>query len=122
MNDNYDHDVGDQVIRETVELIQKVLATKGSLFHRSGDELLVLLPNFDDGEATSVADRIRREIKEHEFSTVGTGVITATLGISTYPTTCTQGDDLKVSADRAAMQGKKEGKDLIAHARIVDES
>jgi diguanylate cyclase (GGDEF)-like protein len=96
VDDNHDHEVGDQVIRETITIIQGVLTAKGELFHRSGDELLVLLPNFDDGEAKGVADRIRREIKQFHFSTIGAGVITATLGVSTYPTACAKPEDLKV--------------------------
>lgn len=81
----------------------------------------VLLPNFDEGEASSVGERIRREIKEHSFSTIGQGVVTATLGVSTFPTACSKLEDLKVTADRTAMRAKKKGKDLVAHSLTVDE-
>ena len=36
VNDDYDHEVGDQVIREIINIIQIVLTAKGALFHRSG--------------------------------------------------------------------------------------
>jgi diguanylate cyclase (GGDEF)-like protein len=121
VNDDYDHEVGDQVIREIISIIQIVLTAKGALFHRSGDEMLMLLPNFDGGEAIGVADRIRREIKEYAFSTIGTGVITATLGVSTYPTACSELEDLKVTADRTAMRAKKKGRDIVTHSLTIDE-
>jgi len=121
VNDDYDHEVGDQVIREIINIIQIVLTAKGVLFHRSGDEMLMLLPNFDGGEAIGVADRIRREIKEYAFSTIGTGVITAILGVSTYPTACSELEDLTVTADRTPMRAKKKGKDIVTHALTIDE-
>lgn len=120
VNDNYDHNVGDQVIVEAIAVVQATIKGKGELFHRSGDELLVLLPNFNEAEAISTGERIRKAIKAHPFSTIGTGVITATIGVSTYPTSCNRVEDLKVTADRAAMKAKKLGKDVVVHSGSLE--
>lgn len=122
VNDNYDHEAGDQVIREAIVLIQTAIRGKGELFHRSGDEMLVLLPNFDDTEAISLGERIRKAIKDFTFSTIGSGVVTATIGASTYPTSCTRWEELKVTADRVAMRAKKCGKDLVAHSGVLEQT
>ena len=115
VNDDYDHSVGDQVIREAISIIQKVMAGKGELFHRSGDEMLVLLNNFSESEACSVAERIRLEIEAAEFPAIGSGMVTATIGVSTYPKPCADWQQLQVTADQAAMSAKKLGKNQVLH-------
>lgn len=120
VNDNHDHSVGDLVIRAALEVVDSVIRLKGGLFHRSGDELLVLLPNSIDIEALAVAERIRRAIQEHGFPVIGSGLITATIGIATYPTQCPNIEDLEVNADRAAMAAKKKGKNLVMHALEIE--
>lgn len=115
VNDQHNHSVGDQVIQEAIRITELAIRGKGKIFHRSGDEILVLLPNFDSAEACAVGERIRRGIEEHDFSVIGQGFVTATLGVSTCPTFCTMAD-LEVSADVAAMEAKKKGKNQVAHS------
>src|SRR6185503_9263426 len=47
VNDTHNHSVGDDVIRATIDIAKSAVRGKGKLFHRSGDEFLILLPNFD---------------------------------------------------------------------------
>jgi diguanylate cyclase (GGDEF)-like protein len=121
VNDTHDHSTGDLVIRDAIATIQKAIQGKGELFHRSGDEMIVLLPNFDQDEAQSVAERIRHSIETNDFSVVGQGFITATIGVSTYPHSCSVLDHLEITADRAAMEAKQLGKNLThAAAPLAD--
>jgi diguanylate cyclase (GGDEF)-like protein len=113
VNDTYDHSTGDQVIREAITIVQNAIKGKGEIFHRSGDEMLVLLPNFDHDEAYTVAERVRRNIGEFSFSVVEQGLITATIGLSNYPSICSQLGELEVTADRAAMEAKKRGRNIV---------
>lgn len=115
INDDFDHSVGDRVIQEAIRVAGQVLVGKGQIFHRSGDEFILLLPNFTADEACAVADRIRREIEVLDFPTVGRDVVTATLGVSTYPTSTANLNELEVYADRAAMAAKKLGKNQVVH-------
>lgn len=120
VNDNHDHTVGDYVIKEVIELGRGIVENKGRLYHRSGDEMIVLLENFDPAEATTVGERIRKTIAEYEFSTIGKGVITATIGAATFPADdCATLDELERLADRAAMQAKKCGKNRVIHYSVV---
>jgi len=116
VNDNHNHSVGDQVIREAMAVVERAIKGKGELFHRSGDEMLILLANFSQDEACSVAERIRRGIEEYSFSTIGQGLITATIGVSTYPHTCSQFGELEVAADTAMLEAKKRGKNIVLSA------
>lgn len=117
VNDTHNHDIGDDVIKDAIRITESAVKGKGEVFHRSGDEILILLPNFDSEEACAIAERIRRAIEERDFPVIGVGVVTATLGVSTSPTFCTR-DDLEGSADTAAMIAKKKGKNLVNHAGV----
>jgi diguanylate cyclase (GGDEF)-like protein len=119
VNDQHDHSVGDQVIREAIRITELAVRRKGKLFHRSGDEVVILLQNFSPEEACAVAERIRRTIEEHDFPVIGKGFVTATLGVSTCPTFCTL-EELEVSADKAAMAAKTKGKNQVVHSGVKD--
>ena len=115
VNDQFNHDVGDEVIQRTLEITELTVKGRGTVFHRSGDEILVLLPNVDRHEACAVAERIRSTIEKHDFPTIGVGFVTATIGVSTSSSTC-KPDQLAVTADTAAMQAKKQGKNQVVHS------
>ncbi|MBK9156414.1 MAG: diguanylate cyclase [Chloracidobacterium sp.] len=89
------------------------------MYHRSGDEILILLPNFDQAEAYAVAERVRQEIESFEFPSVGRGTVTATLGLATYPTSCDTLTDLEKKADQAAM-GAKHRKNIVVESAIKE--
>jgi diguanylate cyclase (GGDEF)-like protein len=115
VNDKYDHDLGDQVISETLTVVRGVIdTTGGELFHRSGDEMLVLLPNLNDQDSRDVADRIRAAIEEYEFPVIGRGLVTTTIGLATYPDTHSRWEDLAQVADQTAMKAKKVGRNRVA--------
>jgi len=110
VNDEFGHNAGDKVIEEAIVILQEALRGKGELFHRSGDEMLILLPNFAEDEACAVAERIRTAIHQNEFPTIGSGRVTATIGLATYPTTCADLAKLEDTADQAMLAAKKRGK------------
>ena len=112
VNDEFDHATGDQVIREALDLVQSLIATVGELFHRSGDEMVVLLPSQSASDSHPIAERIRLAIEQKEFSTIGSGVVTATIGLVSYPES-PELDQLVNRADQVAMQGKKRAKNHV---------
>jgi diguanylate cyclase (GGDEF)-like protein len=114
VNDQHNHSVGDAVIKEAIRIAELAVNGKGKVFHRSGDEILVLLPNFDAEEACAAADRIRRVIETYDFPVIGQGFVTATIGVATSSDSCTL-DRLEATADGVAMQAKRLGKNQVAH-------
>ena len=115
VNDDYDHATGDQVIREALDAVQNVIQDRGELFHRSGDEMIVLLPNIKDAAAREVAERIRGAIEQKYFSVIGQGYVTTTIGLATYPDTCKNWEELERIADQTAMRAKKIRKNRVAN-------
>jgi len=120
VNDEFDHATGDLVIREALDSVQNALGSGGELFHRSGDEMIVLLPNQNAVDSLEVAERIRLAIEHKDFSTVGSGVVTATIGLVSYPGSAAW-DQLVNRADQVAMQGKKRAKNQVHTLTTIDE-
>jgi diguanylate cyclase (GGDEF)-like protein len=109
VNDTYGHSVADQVIIEALEVLQTVVQQQGFVQRRqsdAGDEILVLLPKLNEVGARAVAEACRAMIESNKFSGVGCGVISATIGLATYPDTCGEPDDLFDAADRAVGRAK----------------
>jgi diguanylate cyclase (GGDEF)-like protein len=107
VNDVYGHDVGDAVIKAALETVQKIIEGVGELFHPSGDEMIILLPNHNESKAREVGERIRATVEQQVFPTIGQGFVTTTIGFATYPDTCGQWEEVKKTADLTAMNAKK---------------
>ena len=64
INDQWGHNYGDQVIRETVAKLKSTLRLDTLLFRWGGDEFLITCPNVDMLELTSLGMRIANAITE----------------------------------------------------------
>ncbi|HFE37769.1 MAG TPA: GGDEF domain-containing protein [Gammaproteobacteria bacterium] len=80
-NDNYGHDVGDEVIKTTVERTVACMRSTDVIFRYGGEEFVILLSNTDIEGAAFLAERIRESVEEtsihHESGAIG---ITISLG------------------------------------------
>ena len=109
VNDNYGHSVADRAVIEALEVIRTVVPEQGFVQRRqsdAGDEILVLLPKLNEVDARAIAEDCRATIAANSFSGVGPGVITATIGLATYPETCGELDALFDAADCAVGRAK----------------
>ncbi len=69
VNDNYGHDVGDQVIKALADLLTKTVRSSDMVVRFGGEEFLVLLPNTDEDGCMLLAERIRLAMQEMVFQT-----------------------------------------------------
>ncbi len=115
VNDEYGHQVGDQVLQQVATLIEQMIRVEDMCGRYGGEELIVLLPNTDVEQAQAVAERIRLGIATHAF-TVNTGVlnITASVGLACLPDpTITHLDTLINRADTALYAAKQAGRNCV---------
>ena len=86
VNDQYGHDAGDQVLKETSAIIQKSVRESDVVVRFGGEEFLVILTDIETGDAMNVAEKIRSNIEDKVFM-VGPEKIrkTISLGVSEYP-------------------------------------
>ena len=67
-NDTYGHECGDYVLKEVASMIKSGLREYDLASRYGGEEFTVLLDNTDKEEAVQVANRIRKNIEDHEFN------------------------------------------------------
>ena len=73
-----------------------------------------MLPNLNESDALNIAEHIRVVIEQKEFSNVGSGLVTATVGPATFPDGCKSREDLETQADQALLKSEKAGKNRVA--------
>lgn len=84
INDNYSHQVGDQVLRE-IALVIKAAIELDSVSRYGGEEFLITLPNTTQVEALLIAETLRDRISNHiiQVANKPSFQITASLGLYT---------------------------------------
>lgn len=112
INDQHGHAKGDAVLQEVALRFQAVCRGKGDVFRYGGEEIVVLLPNFDVAEALAVAERCRRAIVDELCATLR---VTASFGVSTYPGLVSTPDVLCNTADKAMYDAKNRGRNLVRY-------
>ncbi|MBZ5573712.1 MAG: GGDEF domain-containing protein [Acidobacteriia bacterium] len=64
VNDSLGHLVGDRILREVADLLQRTLRTSDIISRYGGDEFLVLLTDADDQMASGAIKRLQRAVEE----------------------------------------------------------
>ncbi len=115
-NDNYGHEVGNQVLVRLVTVIRQCIRDVDILCRYGGEEFIIILPQTTDGEAKRIAERIRGEIELAEFGGGG-GIpklkVTVSVGVSTYPDNGMTEEDLINAVDQAMYSAKGSGKNTV---------
>ncbi|MCM1125631.1 MAG: GGDEF domain-containing protein [Lachnospiraceae bacterium] len=113
VNDQYGHDVGDEVLIGISEIFQKEMK-KGNFAARwGGEEFLLLFPACNGDEAWTKVDEIRSEIKKLRFQGGDSDFgITMTFGLAEYDFIRGLKATIK-EADEKLYAGKEQGRDRI---------
>lgn len=115
INDTYGHQVGDTVLRATADRLQRGLRTDDRAIPQTtdfvsrfgGDEFTILAADLPDaGTAIALVHRLQAVFAEPFHVEDRTVRVSASIGVSLYPTHGTEPDALLAHAD-AAMYGSK---------------
>lgn len=132
-NDEHGHETGDEVLRETVELLRQTIRKGDRIFRFGGDEFVVLFANGargpdEGGDAPEsielLADRFRRALKElalPQLGAQGAGTITVSGGVSVFPWDAGTADELIRLAEERARRSKAEGKNVITFGPMPED-
>lgn len=110
INDQHSHAKGDAVLQEVARRLQAVCQGKGEVFRYGGEEIVLLLPNFDLAEALATAERSRLAIADQPCAGLS---VTASFGVSTFPGLAPTHDVLCDTADKAMYDAKHRGRNLV---------
>jgi diguanylate cyclase (GGDEF)-like protein/PAS domain S-box-containing protein len=78
VNDTYGHDVGDMVLKTTVELLHKRIRKSDILARWGGEEFMIIAPQIDSTDLYSMLESLRNAIEEIDYEQVGR--VTASFG------------------------------------------
>lgn len=111
INDNYGHDIGDQILIEVAGRLKLILREEDTVSRQGGDEFALLLSNFKSfDQCEALINRIHRSLAE-PYSIAGeTHHISASSGTTIYPNDDGDIDTLIRHADQAMYQAKLAGK------------
>ncbi len=111
-NDTYGHHIGDEVLKQVASIFKNSLRDEIDIAARyGGEEMIALLPETDIKGAYIVAERLRTAVAEHEFTGYKTTLhVTISIGISEFPSSDLNSDELIRKADTALYRSKEGGR------------
>ena len=111
VNDNYGHEVGDQLLIEVAKRIKASIREEDTVSRQGGDEFALLLNDIESyGQCESTLERILHTLAQPYLIDGNSHKITASIGVTLYPDDNEDIDTLIRHADNAMYQAKQSGK------------
>ncbi|MEX2374974.1 MAG: diguanylate cyclase, partial [Dehalococcoidia bacterium] len=111
INDSLGHPVGDRLLQSVAERLVESVRASDTVSRQGGDEFVILLPEVDQPEdAAMLALRILESLDRGQQIGQNKLHVTASIGISIYPTDGDDAEALMSSADTAMYQAKEGGR------------
>ncbi|MBD1400543.1 GGDEF domain-containing protein [Pelovirga terrestris] len=107
VNDNWGHQIGDQVLQNVTRMIKNRVRETDILCRYGGEELFILLPHTGGSEAMTKAEMIRTEI---ETGADCPQVLTVSIGVAAVSNQVGSAPDLVWQADMALYRAKNGGR------------
>lgn len=115
VNDNYGHDVGDEVLKRVADVFKSEVRENGFVARWGGEEFLLVFPECNGDEAYIRLENLRKKIKEMKIQNgdINFG-ITMTFGLAEYDFMNGLNTTIK-EADEKLYIGKEKGRDIIIY-------
>jgi len=120
VNDNFGHDVGDQVLIHISDMLRRSTRAGNVIARVGGEEFALLLPNTKQSEAVEMAERIRLNIEGEPYFQDGIRIpLTISIGIAEVDCDLPLEHSYKL-ADTALYEAKRKGRNRVeAHTEKV---
>lgn len=117
VNDNFGHNIGDELLKEASTRMKKCIRSQDSLARMGGDEFTILIPKLNAEEVIinlpKAVDRIIKQLTT-PFEIYKNAVhISGSIGISIYPKDGRTPEELIINADHAMYHAKESGKNTF---------
>jgi diguanylate cyclase (GGDEF)-like protein len=111
INDSLGHPTGDKLLQSIAACLVKCIRGSDSVSRQGGDEFVILLLEIDRAEDAAItARRMLQAVARSHFVDQHDLHVTASIGISIYPTDGSDADTLVKNADTAMYQAKENGR------------
>ncbi|MEP6742666.1 MAG: diguanylate cyclase [bacterium] len=115
-NDLNGHQAGDAALKITAHCLKAALRSADVACRYGGEEFCILLPQTSLTEAGVIAERMRQRVAETDFpygKSQPLGVVSISIGISTFARDIDTAEKVISAADRALYSAKSQGKNRI---------
>lgn len=115
INDNYGHTAGSEVLKQLGILMKKECGQQFFIARIGGEEFAIILKNTDPVNVKKVAEHLRKEIENHNFTISNSNVIriTVSIGVAQYPDLLNDITYLKEAADNKLYEAKRTGRNKV---------
>ncbi|MEM8709428.1 MAG: diguanylate cyclase [Planctomycetota bacterium] len=114
VNDNFGHDVGDEVLIATAQAIKGALRGEDEVCRLGGEEFLVICRGAFEKDGAIVAERIRQAVEANIVDSPGfERAVTVSLGVAGTHDGVSALMQLLKAADEAVYQAKNEGRNCV---------
>ncbi len=114
-NDNFGHQSGDAVLRQVAQTLKRNVRATDIVCRYGGEEMSIILPNTDEEEAYSTAQKICERVAQHKFKLANGKEtnVTISLGVSTFPKDGETAETMISSADKRLYEAKNSGRNRV---------
>ncbi|OUS26331.1 hypothetical protein A9Q99_18705 [Gammaproteobacteria bacterium 45_16_T64] len=114
-NDNYGHQLGDEVLAKVADVMQRRLRPIDKIARYGGEEFIVILPSSTVSAAKIVAERLRQGVESLRIMNEGKPLVpvTISIGISQW-NGCQDIESTISSADKALYEAKSHGRNRFS--------
>jgi diguanylate cyclase (GGDEF)-like protein len=107
INDEYGHSMGDSVIRNVAEVMQKSVRKDDMICRFGGEEFCIVLPNISQAQAYTISEKIRKAIENSAIKDIS---VTCSFGVSSMNTDTKIPEKFIEQADIALYHSKDDGR------------
>lgn len=111
VNDHYGHDLGDRVLIDVADAMQRALREYDLCGRWGGEEFLILLPQTLIGDSCSVIERVQESVRRQPMPGEASDIaLTVSIGLAEYRAGESFSDTVN-RADEALLEAKRAGRD-----------
>lgn len=117
-NDEHGHEVGDQVLREVAQVLQRQTRGSDMAARYGGEEFTIVLADMPEALATERAEQVRADVEALAPQIHGKtlGAITISIGLAQFPGHGSTVEALFLAADKALYEAKHSGRNRVVVA------
>jgi len=122
VNDTFGHQMGDNVLRYTANLMKQHITEYHCAARYGGEEMAIIMPNTQLNKAMEIAEKIRASLAKHPLKLKGSkksiGKVTISIGVSSFKIHDSI-ESLIERADKAMYQAKDNGRNQIMAENFI---
>ncbi len=115
INDTLGHDVGDELLVKTAQRLQETVGSDNFVARLAGDEFMLVIRNIHQhSELAAILESVRLNLLQpYELSAATEIKVSASIGVSVFPTDASTVEELVSYADTAMYQAKSSGRSCV---------